>query len=210
MLQDERALRLVVLNSCDGARTSHIDPFSGVATSLIEFDIPAVVGMQFEITDLAAIAFSESLYTGLAHGMPIDAAVGPARRAIMAMTTAEFGTPVLFLRDGDARLFDIDNPEPAVSTPPAEPEPADEPTKPLVGTPPAEPEPTEEPTKPLVSTPPAEPEPADEPTEPLVSTPPAEPEPADEPTEPLVSTPPAEPEPAEPAVSAPTSRTETR
>ena len=109
MLQDERALRLVVLNSCDGARTSHIDPFSGVATSLIEFDIPAVVGMQFEITDLAAIAFSESLYTGLAHGMPIDAAVGPARRAIMAMTTAEFGTPVLFLRDGDARLFDIED-----------------------------------------------------------------------------------------------------
>jgi hypothetical protein len=109
MLQDERTLRLVVLNSCDGARTSHIDPFSGVATSLIEFDIPAVVGMQFEITDLAAIAFSESLYSGLAQGMPIDAAVGPARRAIMAITTAEFGTPVLFLRDGDARLFDIDN-----------------------------------------------------------------------------------------------------
>ena len=120
MLQDERALRLVVLNSCDGARTSHIDPFSGVATSLIEFDIPAVVGMQFEITDLAAIAFSESLYTGLAHGMPIDAAVGPARRAIMAMTTAEFGTPVLFLRDGDARLFDIEN-ESLVATSPVHP-----------------------------------------------------------------------------------------
>jgi hypothetical protein len=117
MLQDARALRLVVLNSCDGARTSHIDPFSGVATSLIEFDIPAVVGMQFEITDLAAIAFSESLYTGLAHGMPIDAAMGPARRAIMAMTTAEFGTPVLFLRDGDARLFDIDKESLARSSP---------------------------------------------------------------------------------------------
>ena len=109
MLQDERSLRLVVLNSCDGARTSHVDPFSGVATSLIEFDIPAVVGMQFEITDDAAIAFSARLYKGLAQGMPIDAAVGPARRAIMATTVAEFGTPVLFLRDGEARLFDIDN-----------------------------------------------------------------------------------------------------
>jgi CHAT domain len=54
MLQDEQSLRLVVLNSCEGARTSLVDPFSGVATSLIEFDIPAVIGMQFEITDEAA------------------------------------------------------------------------------------------------------------------------------------------------------------
>ena len=69
MLQDETSLRLVVLNACEGARTSHVDPFSGVATSLVNFDIPAVIGMQFEITDDAAIAFSESLYTGLARGL---------------------------------------------------------------------------------------------------------------------------------------------
>lgn len=110
MLQDERSLRLVVLNSCEGARTSLVDPFSGTATSLIEFDIPAVIGMQFEITDHAAIAFSDALYRGLAQGMPVDAAVAPARRAIMAIREAEFGTPVLFLRDGDAHLFDIEVP----------------------------------------------------------------------------------------------------
>lgn len=108
MLQDETSLRLVVLNACEGARSSHVDPFSGVAASLVHFDIPAVIGMQFEITDDAAIAFSESLYTGLARGLPIDAALAPARRAIMgAMLPTEFGTPVLFLRDGDARLFDV-------------------------------------------------------------------------------------------------------
>lgn len=110
MLQDETSLRLVVLNACEGARTSHVDPFSGVATSLVNFDIPAVIGMQFEITDDAAIPFSESLYTGLARGLPIDAALAPARRAIIgAMLATEFGTPVLFLRDGDARLFDIED-----------------------------------------------------------------------------------------------------
>ena len=109
MLQDEDSLRLVVLNSCDGARTSRIDPFSGAAASLIEFDIPAVIGMQFEITDEAAIAFSESLYSGIAQGLPIDAALGPARRAIVAaQKEAEFGTPVLFLRTGDARLFEVE------------------------------------------------------------------------------------------------------
>ncbi|MFD4420271.1 CHAT domain-containing protein [Agromyces sp. NPDC058484] len=108
MLQDELSLRLVILNACEGARSSRIDPFSGVATSLVEFDIPAVVAMQFEITDDAAIAFSDSLYTGLAQGMPIDAAIAPARRAIVgAMREAEFATPVLYLRSGDAVLFDV-------------------------------------------------------------------------------------------------------
>ncbi|WP_052226637.1 CHAT domain-containing protein [Microbacterium mangrovi] len=114
ILQDETSLRLVVLNACEGARTSHVDPFSGVAASLVNFDIPAVIGMQFEITDDAAIAFSESLYTGLAHGLPVDAALAPARRAIVgAMLATEFGTPVLYLRDGDARLFDVQGPVPS-------------------------------------------------------------------------------------------------
>ena len=109
MLQDEDSLRLVVLNSCEGARTSHVDPFSGVATSLLQFGIPAVIGMQFEITDEAAIAFSDSLYTALAQGLPIDAALAPARRAIVAVQKeAEFGTPVLFLRGANARLFDVE------------------------------------------------------------------------------------------------------
>jgi hypothetical protein len=114
ILQDETSLRLVVLNACEGARTSHVDPFSGVAASLVNFDIPAVIGMQFEITDDAAIAFSESLYTGLARGMPVDAALAPARRAIVgAMLATEFGTPVLYLRDGDARLFELQGAAPA-------------------------------------------------------------------------------------------------
>lgn len=121
MLQDEQSLRLVVLNSCEGARTSSVDPFSGIATSLIEFDIPAVIGMQFEITDEAAIAFSDSLYSGLAQGLPVDAALAPARRAIVgAQKEPEFGTPVLFLRAANARLFDIDQP-PVTTSPAAQP-----------------------------------------------------------------------------------------
>jgi hypothetical protein len=124
MLQDEESLRLVVLNSCEGARNSRIDPFSGVAASLLEFDIPAVVGMQFEITDEAAIAFSHALYTQLAQGLPIDGAIGPARRAIVAAGMgAEFGTPVLFLRAADARLFRPTRGEPASPTPPRSPTP---------------------------------------------------------------------------------------
>jgi hypothetical protein len=118
MLQDEESLRLVVLNSCEGARTSRIDPFSGVAGRLLEFDIPAVVGMQFEITDEAAIAFSQALYAQLAQGLPVDGALGPARRAIVAAgMEAEFGTPVLFLRASDARLFEPRRGDPPASVP---------------------------------------------------------------------------------------------
>jgi CHAT domain len=118
VLQDERSLRLAVLNSCEGARTSHVDPFSGVASSLVECGIPAVIGMQFEITDDAAITFSERLYTGLAQGYPVDAALAQARKAIFAGGhEIEFGTPVLYLRGANARLFDVEAPPPTAPTP---------------------------------------------------------------------------------------------
>ncbi len=113
LLQDERSLRLAVLNSCEGARSSHIDPFSGVASSLVQYGIPAVIGMQFEITDGAAITFASRLYTSLAQGYPVDAALAQSRRSIFAAgNDIEFGTPVLFLRGADAHLFDLENPAP--------------------------------------------------------------------------------------------------
>ena len=122
LIQDERSMRLVVLNACEGARGSHVDPFSGVASSIVECGIPAVIGMQFEITDEAAIAFSERLYRALAHGYPVDAALAQARKAIFAGgNDIEFGTPVLFLRSGDARLFD---PKEVPSTVPEPAQPA--------------------------------------------------------------------------------------
>jgi hypothetical protein len=111
VLRDERSMRLVVLNSCEGARTSHVDPFSGVASSLVRCRMPAVVGMQVEITDDAAIIFSERFYTALAQGYPVDAALAYGRKAIFASgNDTEFGTPVLFLRAGEAQLFDVTGP----------------------------------------------------------------------------------------------------
>jgi CHAT domain-containing protein len=113
MLRDERSLRLVVLNACEGARASRVDPFSGVASALVEGGIPAVIGMQFEITDGAAITFASRLYTSLAQGYPVDAALAQSRRSIFAAgNDIEFGTPVLFLRGADAHLFDLENPAP--------------------------------------------------------------------------------------------------
>ena len=107
LLADQDVLRLVVLNSCEGARTTLTDPFAGVATTLIHLGVPAVVAMQFEISDEAAILFAEELYTNLIGRQdPIDAAVAEARKAIYSeVDKVEWATPVLFVRDPDVELF---------------------------------------------------------------------------------------------------------
>ena len=62
ILTNHRSLRLAVLNSCEGARTSITDPFAGVATTLMQQGTPAVLAMQFSITDFAAINFTSEFY----------------------------------------------------------------------------------------------------------------------------------------------------
>jgi CHAT domain len=115
LLNDFTSLRLAVLNACEGARTSRTDPFSGVAASLVQRDIPAVIAMQFEITDVAAVVFAEGFYHALASGSPVDASLAAARLAIFAERSddIEWGTPVLFMRVADGRIFNV--PEPAVA-----------------------------------------------------------------------------------------------
>ncbi len=109
LLHDHRTLRLAVLNSCEGARSGPTDPYSGTAQSLVRHGIPAVVAMQFEITDEAAITFSRNLYEAVADGYPLDAAVAEARKAVKHESNpVEWGTPVLYMRAPDGRIFDID------------------------------------------------------------------------------------------------------
>jgi hypothetical protein len=130
LLADQTALRLVVLNACDGARTSLTDPFAGIATTLVQLGVPAVIAMQFAISDAAAILFAEELYTNLiGNRAPVDAAVSEARKAIFVeQGTIEWATPVLFLADTEVRLFDF---VPAPAEPaPAAPAPAPAPTPP--------------------------------------------------------------------------------
>jgi hypothetical protein len=131
LLADQESLRLVVLNACDGARTSLTDPFAGVATTLVQLGVPAVVAMQFAISDAAAILFAEELYTNLiGRQSSVDAAVSEARKAIyIEQGTVEWATPVLFMGDTAVELWrwtpvpdapDAVRPPP----PPAEPAPA--------------------------------------------------------------------------------------
>ena len=109
LLTDHPSLRLVVLNSCEGARGSKRDIFSSTAATLVQRGIPAVLAMQYEITDRAAIELSRTFYDALADGWPVDAAVSEARKAISIRIahTLEWGTPVLYMRSPDGVLFDL-------------------------------------------------------------------------------------------------------
>jgi hypothetical protein len=109
LLRNHPSIRLAVINACDGARSAQDDPFAGVAQSLIRQGLPAVIAMQFEISDEAAIAFATGFYAALANGYPVDAALVETRTGIYVKRLgAEWGTPVLFMRAPDGRLFDIE------------------------------------------------------------------------------------------------------
>jgi tetratricopeptide (TPR) repeat protein len=120
MLADHAPLRLVLLNSCAGAQGSQRDVFSSTASILVRRGISAVVSMQYEITDGAAIEFSRAFYRALAYGLPVDEAVVAGRKAIsLAVTnTVEWGTPVLYMCSPDVVLFQMPKRPRLVPAPP--------------------------------------------------------------------------------------------
>ncbi len=104
------ALRLAFLNACEGGRTSEAELFSSVGAVLTRRGVPAVISMQFNITDAAALEFSRLFYDALAHSNPIDVAVTNARTglSIALPNSIEWATPMLHMRTPDGRLFSVD------------------------------------------------------------------------------------------------------
>ncbi|MBN1202562.1 MAG: CHAT domain-containing protein [Anaerolineae bacterium] len=107
-LSEENTIRLVVLNSCQSAVAHDTDPFAGIASSIVARGIPAVVAMQHVIREQAARVFSEELYRSVADGLPVEAAMSEARRAIShAVGGIQWAVPVLYMRAADGMLFDF-------------------------------------------------------------------------------------------------------
>ena len=116
ILAPHKTLRLAVLNACDGARAAADDPFAGVATSLVQRQIPAVIAMQFAISDRAAVLFAGEFYWKLADCGVVDSSLAFARQALYASgNEVEWATPVLFMRVSDGQIFDV--PETPVERP---------------------------------------------------------------------------------------------
>lgn len=109
LLGDHESLRLVVLNACEGAKGSGDDLFSSTAGILVRRGLPAVVSMQQEISDRAAIEFSRQFYRSLSVGAPVDGAVAEGRKAVsLALPSSiEWATPVLHMRAPDGALFTV-------------------------------------------------------------------------------------------------------
>lgn len=129
---------LAVLNACDTARSSMIEgasPFGGVAAALVRKGMPAVIAMQFPVSDDAAIPFASELYRRVAAGDPVDSAVTDGRLAIRAAVrdSMEWATPVLFMRCPDGRLFASEGPEERSRPEPPTPKEAPAPLVPAVG-----------------------------------------------------------------------------
>ncbi|MEQ1689226.1 MAG: CHAT domain-containing protein, partial [Sphingopyxis sp.] len=108
-LKDE-PLRLVFLNACSTGTTPARNgphPYTGVAAALINTGVPAVVAMQFPISDQAAIDFARTFYFRISQGLPVDAAAAEGRKALYSNEATEWITPVLYLRAGDGNLFSV-------------------------------------------------------------------------------------------------------
>ena len=107
LVADHRSLRLVVLNSCEGAMGATDDQFAGTAATLIQRGVPAVLAMQYPVTIDAATEMARELYGALAQGWPVEAALAEARKAmrLAAEGGLEWATPVLYSRSRSGVLF---------------------------------------------------------------------------------------------------------
>jgi len=106
------SLKLIVLNSCQGAEVSSTKELAGMAPELVIRGVPAVVAMQYPISDDAALEFAKEFYLKLCAGWSrgqVDAAISHARNRIH-MDIKEpmaFATPVLFMRSPTGVIFDL-------------------------------------------------------------------------------------------------------
>lgn len=72
---------LVFVNACESAMTLET-PVSNLAYNLAVVGVPYALGMQFTISDPAALRLSEFFYTYLAQGHPLEEALRQARLAL--------------------------------------------------------------------------------------------------------------------------------
>jgi hypothetical protein len=121
---------LVVLNCCKSNDPCPTRALSGLGTLLMREKIPAVVAMQYEVLDNAAIRFARIFYEHLLAQETlgrVDIAVDKARDSLLlsGFTKRACITPVLFLAQGQQQLFELPVHQ-VRKLPPSEDHPADD------------------------------------------------------------------------------------
>lgn len=105
ILSDHQSMRLVFANACRGAFASSNHAFSSIAASLVMHGLPAVLAMQFEISDRAAVISAQHFYCALAKNRSVEEAVGEVRKVLFDGDDIEWAVPVLFMQSGDGHMF---------------------------------------------------------------------------------------------------------
>ncbi|MBJ7295162.1 MAG: CHAT domain-containing protein [Dolichospermum sp.] len=101
-------LGIVFLQACEGGMLSESEAFVGVASKIVQQNIPVVVAMQYKVSNFTAIQFAYEFYKQLAQDYPVDIAAQNARRTIALdnqYRKRDFATPVVFMRVQDGYLF---------------------------------------------------------------------------------------------------------
>jgi hypothetical protein len=98
-----------MLQACEGGMLSSSQAFVGVASKVVQQNVPVVVAMQYEVTNSTASRFALRFYQQLAANDPVDIAAQYGRRAIALGSTQyrkrDFATPVIFMRVQNGYLF---------------------------------------------------------------------------------------------------------
>ncbi len=123
LLAGHPTLRLALLNACHGAATGPSGLYTSVAGALIRRGVPAVVAMQFAITQEGAFELSRTFYEALAAGMPLEAALTEARIAasLAHPMGLDWAAPTACLRAADGVLFMVTKQAAVRRAPPAGP-----------------------------------------------------------------------------------------
>jgi tetratricopeptide (TPR) repeat protein len=106
---DSTSMRLVMLNSCQGAARSSHQALIGTAPQLLVAGVPAVVAMQFVVSNEDAILFAAEFYETLCReNGQVEMALTAARKALYMERPASpaFCNPVLYLRSEAGNLWE--------------------------------------------------------------------------------------------------------
>jgi CHAT domain-containing protein len=98
-LSRHESLCLVVLSGCQTALAMGHRVLGDLPAPLLMKEIPAVVAMQYTVTNYSAMDLARTFYSGIANGFPLDVALTKARRALLRNKReglVDFGTPILY------------------------------------------------------------------------------------------------------------------
>jgi len=110
LFSDDPKPRLVFLHACKSSAAGSEDAFRGCARELVE-RVPAVVAMQYSISNIDAGTFAKNFYERLGAGCEIDEAVRVGRYVLGEMYPSwehpRFGTPVVYLRNNEPLVMPL-------------------------------------------------------------------------------------------------------